>query len=491
MRFAQKTANVNKTTNFEGDLAYQLTPQMQLYSAVCTSILSDKFYTKNDVSTGRIRILVGQVPGHFVEQLAIFAREKMYLRTIPLVLCVELARIGKLHAETVQRVIQRPDEIYELLGYYCLANERSGANKKLNKLSKAIETGIRLVFESGKFDEYQYAKYNRKVDPSLRDALFLTHPKAKDIATSGLFARIAEDKLEIPYTWETQLSEKGNTQEVWQELIDSKKVGYMATLRNLRNILQAKVSNSHLEKVCSYLSNPEAVKNSRQLPFRFLSAYRELKNTPEKNTSFVLENLEQAVKHSVNNIAGFDIDTDVLIACDVSGSMQKPVSPRSAVQNYDIGLILGMILQSKCQSVITGMFGDTWKPIQLPKNQILANTLEYHRREGEVGYSTNGYLILEWLILEKKKMDKIFIFTDNQMWNSRSNDIGKIVKLFEDYKKISPEAKIYLFDLSGYGTTPLDTSRKDVFIISGWSDKIFDCLEALESGKNVLETFGI
>ncbi|MFC3160854.1 TROVE domain-containing protein [Chryseobacterium arachidis] len=41
----------------------------------------------------------------------------------------------------------------------------------------------------------------------------------------------------------------------WEELIFSNKLGYMATLRNLRNILEANVSPEAMNKVCNYLSD--------------------------------------------------------------------------------------------------------------------------------------------------------------------------------------------------------------------------------------------
>ncbi|MNT51452.1 hypothetical protein D3C72_1884170 [compost metagenome] len=45
---------------------------------------------------------------------------------------------------------------------------------------------------------------------------------------------------------------------------------------------------------------------------------------------------------------------------------------------------------------------------------------------------------------------------------------------------------MYLFDLAGYGTTPLKTDSSDVFLIAGWSDKLFDVLAAIEDGQNAL-----
>ena len=82
------------------------------------------------------------------------------------------------------------------------------------------------------------------------------------------------------------------------------------------------------------------------------------------------------------------------------------------------------------------------------------------------------------------------IFTDCQLWDSDRgwNRQDKSMKdSWNEYKKISPNSKLYLFDLSGYGDTPLSTDRGDVYMISGWSDKIFDMMEALENGSTAVK----
>jgi hypothetical protein len=196
--------------------------------------------------------------------------------------------------------------------------------------------------------------------------------------------------------------------------------------------------------------------------------------------------LENAVQVSAGNIAGFDASTRVLIACDVSSSMWEPISERSKIMNYDIGLMLAMLLKSRCENVVSGIFGDTWKIVNLPSSGILSNVDAFYKREGEVGYSTNGHLVIADLIERGIIMDKIMIFTDCQLWNS-NDDTVQLKDVWKQYKKIAPEAKLYLFDLAGYGLTPLDISNKDVYLIAGWSDKIFDMLHAIDNGRNALK----
>lgn len=486
--------------NHEGAAAYAMSPEMELYSSVVTASFNDQFYETGDERMNRLYELIAQVDPVFVAKLAIYAREKMYLRSVPLAMAVLLGfhhSGDALVSTTVRRVVQRADEITELLACYAKINYR-GHTKKLHQLSKQIQKGLAQAFN--KFDEYQFAKYDRKGAVTLRDALFLVHPKAKDEAQQLLFNKIAQRELATPYTWETTLSALGQQTykserakkdafcRTWEMLISTNALGYMATLRNLRNMLAHDVSKAHIKQVCAYLSDEAAVLSSKQLPFRFLAAYRELKSVQHGMTGMLQEALEAALKISVQHLKGFDANTKVVVACDVSGSMQRPVSGRSKILCYDIGLILGMLLQYKSEHVLCGMFGDTWKTISLSGKNILANVDEFYRREGEVGYATNGHKVLENLIKKKYVADKIMFFTDCQLWDSQREALGdnQIGAQWIEYKKIAPRAKLYLFDLGGYGKAPLNIHDKDIYLIGGWSDKVFEVLDALEKGEDAL-----
>jgi len=486
------------TMNHESAIAYSFTPEYELYAAVVTTSLNQAFYESDAARLERVKKLIAKCDPIFVAKLAVYARSEMHLRSIPLVLVVELAKVysgDSMISKMVSQVVQRPDEITELLAYYQMANQRKDV-KKLNRLSKQIQKGLAASFNH--FDEYQFAKYNRAGDVKLKDALFLVHPKAKDDAQQDLFNKIASNTLQTPYTWETEFSRLGQLTfqdpyeksrvfaRKWEELIDSNKLGYMALLRNLRNITEAQVSANHIIKICAYLSNEKAVLNSKQLPFRFLAAYRELKDLPHNNISIILEALEQAVLLSAQNINGFDINTSVVIACDVSGSMQQPISAKSKVLLYDVGLMLGMLMQNRCKNVICGMFGSKWKIINMPKSAVLTNVNHYYSREGEVGYATNGYKVIDDLLKRNVYADKIMLFTDVQMWNSNQTS-DSFLKSWERYKNFNPKAKLYLFDLAGYGNAPINIQKKDVHLIAGWSDKVFDMLHAIDDHKNALE----
>ena len=608
--------------NHEGSVAWRLSPEMELYATVVTTMgTEDKYYENSKERVSRIASLVRQVSPMFVAQLAIYARETMHLRSVPLLLLVELAGChhgDSLVSKAVSRTIQRADEIAELLMCYQWRNGK----KSLAGLSTQLRKGLAVAFN--RFDEYQLAKYDRKDRRvTLRDALILVHPTPQDEVHEVLFHKILHGTLETPYSWETELSTAGqkhqgddekmvdSKREVWTRLVRSRRLGYMATLRNLRNLLKLGVDEETLEMACKYIKNPEAVRRSRQLPFRYLSAYlcfhsterwfssspfwlryheiqrkvamlqeqvekhrqgcfkattRKVKRFPaEKDGSIfhisfiegdleyspkmlhrrirtrklkcysalskrnqhlllteerrlvhlskqanrlkrvversdeekalrqfgtngikVMEALEAAVDCSAENIPGFDENTSVLLACDVSGSMMQTISSKSSVQCYHIGLLLAMLLGKKCKNIVTGIFGSTWHTYDMPSEKVLHNTVDMMSLEGTVGYATNGHKVIDWLINNRRVMDKVMLFTDCQLWNN-TGDGANLKMSWTIYKEIAPQAKLYLFDLAGYGDTPVSMQHNDVFIIAGWSDKVFDILVAIEHGKDAID----
>jgi hypothetical protein len=568
-KFNKTAVDKAVTRNYEGEKSWKLDDELALYTRVCTTFLVDQFYTPNfNDELNRIRTLIKKVNPQFVAQLAVYAREEMYLRSIPLVLAVELAKVhsgDNLVRRMVSRIIQRADELTEIVAYYTSANARhknvkemNGQTKVLYALSKQMARGIADAFY--KFDEYQLKKYSAAdKEIKLRDVLFLTHPKPRNKEEKDLFARVANNELSKANTWETESSDMGQkvaqqakeqdldekerndlkiqaAKEMWEAKVDARGKGqlnYMALMRNLMNFLKYDISLDHIKKVAARLADEKEVARSKQMPFRFVTAYRMLrgieninfnsgnflryhgsaqrerfvnnesiyevqkfdiphnknKNVKNPKISILLEALEEAVKTACKNIPSFDWDTNVLIAADTSGSMQQQISPKSMLQCYDIGLALSMMLQYKCKVVSAGMFGDSFAVLPFPKDQILRNVDEMHQFEGMVGYSTNGYLVIDYAIRAAKEgivFDKIFLFSDNQLWNSR-RDLEHIDGEWKKFKKVAPKAKLYIFDLAGYGTSPIDLKQNDVYMVAGWSDKIFDVLKAIDEGQDALK----
>ena len=161
MKFNLLSKAKTQVANYEGATAYTLSAEMELYTTVVTWSLNDSFYEKNEERLTRLRGLIAKCDPVFVGKLAVYARTKMYMRSVPLVLVTELAKLHSgddLVARVTDGVIGRADEITELLACYELMNQRTGT-KKLNRLSKQLQKGLSIAFN--RFDEYRFAKYNR------------------------------------------------------------------------------------------------------------------------------------------------------------------------------------------------------------------------------------------------------------------------------------------------------------------------------------------
>ncbi|CAG0916772.1 unnamed protein product [Notodromas monacha] len=89
-------------------------------------------------------------------------------------------------------------------------------------------------------------------------------------------------KLPTAETWETQIASKGNKAQTWQDLIDRKKLPFIATLRNIRNLILAGISKEHHAAVIRTLSSEIPVTRSKLPAFRFFTAFNILDELKKK-----------------------------------------------------------------------------------------------------------------------------------------------------------------------------------------------------------------
>lgn len=517
MKFNFLSKGINTTTNYMGAKAYKLSPEMELYTAVVTCMIDDSYYENRVDRLNRIKELIAGCPAQFVAKLAVYARTEMNLRSIPVVLAVELAKTHSgddLVSKTINQIVKRADEIKEVLAYYQISNSRV-ATKKLNRLSKQVQKGLAESFN--RFDEYQFAKYNTASAVKMRDALFLVHPKAKDELQQGVFNRIAQNALNTPYTWETELSEWGKSAfktdaekakslaEKWEELVLSNRLGYMALLRNLRNII-TKSTDTAFEAAMDIITNKQMIKGAKQLPFRYLSAFNEVEKLQQEDGLFeseklkiktALAGLESALITSCSNIPVQEGKTAIL--SDNSGSMfgdyggKSLVSAMSKRNTADIANLFAVLYWNRAKDAYIGLFGDRLIEPELDRNaNVFRNFKNINEAAKQCGGATEKGVFdyMEQLIRKKKMVDRIIVFSDCQVgdgckWFDHAGNRGlNFNLLLEQYKKINPAVKVYSVDLKGYGNAMV---KDNAVLISGWSEKIFNMIEAVEQGNTVVE----
>ncbi len=485
-KFNTSNTNSNEmTTNHEGFTAYKLNDEESLLTMVFTSFYNeDKFYGDNTEELINLaEKLIKKGKAEYVSKLAIFARREMNLRSVSHALCALLAHEdkGKPYARnTIKMVCLRADDITEILSFYIDVYQ----SPIPNSLKKGLADAMNL------FNEYQFGKYkgNDKAI-TFKKVLKTSHPHPKDEKQSQLFYKIINNELEIPYTWETELSTKGNTKEVWEELIASGKVGIMALVRNLNNILNAQVNN--LDKVLETIENETIIKESKMLPFRFFSAYQIIRTNPYC-TSKVLSSLEKAIKTSTNNIQKLKGKT--MIAIDTSASMGIRISRNSMVTCLNIGTLLGSLANYICEDALVMTFSSHLKVQNLPTNNgIISNALAIKTENAGTD------LVLPMLYLIKKKIfvDRIIYISDNEInyeFNHVENLLSKYIpkkydtdcqKLLNEYKlEINPNVIFHGVDLMGYGTKQFQ--GKNVYVFAGWNEQIFNFINLIEQGVDSL-----
>jgi 60 kDa SS-A/Ro ribonucleoprotein len=491
------TRQVTEETTHEGAKSFDLTPEIELYSHAVNSMLQDQYYRSADEALHDIRMLIAKCSPEFVRNLAAYSRREMNLRTISQVLAVEncFQHGGSSARASLPAVCTRADDLKECMGYAMGINQNNaeveGMMKKSRKLPKSLIRGIKDVFESGRFDEYQWAKYNKKSNPSFVDCLRLCHPRDE----KGLFKKILDDTLQTPKTWETQLSAAGSNLEdkrkSWVDMVESGKLGYMAMLRNLRNICQADVPFTTIEKICSTLVSGAA--KSKQFPFRFYSAYLELLNAEimEKNRMPLLAALESAVLSSVKMFPSFN--DGVYITVDTSGSMQHPISDRSSLNYYDPGFVLASLLSATTPNCTLSLFADRCDVIRGLHKDVLAQAVNLRKQIGRLGYGTNGASALDFLLESGLTPKDVLFFTDMQMWPEPHSSGGwyrdaGLTTRWSAYRKTRPDARLWMFDMAGYGRAPMQIDPSDnVILVAGWSEKVFEAADRIMKGKDMVQ----
>lgn len=372
---------VNTRKTHEGITAHPINLEQELRRSVMANMLwESEFYENGEDNTKRIAELVPKVKAERVANIAIDARSKMKLRHVPLLIVREMARSSIQHrllvADTLEEIIQRPDELTEFLAIYW-------KDDKDQPLSAQVKKGLARAFS--KFSEYSLAKYDRNGAVKLRDVLFLSHAKPKDTAQVDLFRRLVNKQLETPDTWEVELSAgKGEDKKAsWTRLLREDRLGSLALLRNLRNMTEAGVDRDLL------FSAVQNMKTDRVLPFRFIAAAR--------YASWLEPQLETAMFSCLKDAEKLSGHTVLLVDC--SPSMDSALSDKSQMTREDAANGLAILLREICEDVSVFAFSSECKLVAPRRGFALRDAIHQ-------AVPSNGTLL-------KHAMDRVHIETSN------------------------------------------------------------------------------
>lgn len=479
-KFRTKSLGATKTTNKEGAEAYSESPELELVSLLLTSFVSDKFYETAGEQLTRLSGLVSSISDKmFVGQAAVYARNEFGMRSITHALIGEL--IKQVKGEkwlkyAIAKTVRRPDDLLEMFGYYGNAYGKPFPN--------SLKKGARLALAN--FDAYQLAKYRgAKSSVKMIDVFNLVHPKPTK-EQKALFENLMKGELKSTDTWESKLTQAGkdvqeievpetkeqklaeNKAEAWGELIKSKKLGYFALLRNLRNILEQ--APEVLDDALALLVDKPSIKKSLVLPFRFATAAAEIEKVSGTGVRKTIKAINEALEISMDNVP--ELPGKTLVALDESGSMSgKPI---------EIGSLFAAILY-KANDADLLTFSDVARFRNFNPGDATLSIAERLQKDFK-NSGTNFNSIFDTI---KEKYDRIIILSDMQAWMSGGWDDSNPKTAFRMYKnQTGANPHIYSFDLNGYGT--LQFPEAQVYCIAGFSEKILEVMKYLEKDRKAL-----
>ena len=379
----------------EGAPATRINAEQMLRRTVLSCLLwEDQFYESGKSIADRIMECADKVSTTVLMNLAVEARSRFNLRHAPLMLLIAMCKKGGAGiAQAICDTIQRPDEMMELLAIYWKDGKRP--------LPKQMQKGLALAF--CKFNEYSLAKYNRDTAIKLRDVMFMCHPKPRDEAQAELFKRVAENTLATPDTWEVALSGGADKKETFTRLIQEGKLGYLALLRNLRNMEYAGVDR----KLVSDAIIAKRGGAERVLPFRYVAAARAC---PSMEPA-----LDKALCDTISKLPKLPGRTVVLV--DVSGSMFTTLSVKSDLRRSDAAACLASMINADDLRIIT--FSENH--VEVPPRRGMAGVDAILRSQ----MHSSTYLGRAVEYANSLPHDRLIVISDEQTSDRVTNPVAK------------------------------------------------------------------
>lgn len=414
-------------------------------------------------------------------------------------------------------VIFRPDDMSEIIsGFVALNGEYKTTTVTTStsttttvdvsgtKLTNAMKKGFRNALET--MDSYSLLKYKSK----LIDAINLVHPRPsvsqakvkyndEDVFTLDAIMRgysVSANTWEVNQGKAGQIVAKavkeGKVDESeaktilkeakadnWKELLEDGKLGILAALRNLRNILTNSPEATTVNKLCALISNPKFIREGKIMPYQLDLAndimLSEFSSPYSRQVSMALaKGYELSIPNLREMLPGQNV-----VFLDQSGSMNwgnniRLPNGKTGQQNaaQKAALVAATIAIATNSDVIA--FGSTAKYVQYNPNLDVFSLAKQLCQTNMGGTS----LARAWELANKSgnKYDRVFILSDNEC--NQGSSYGR----YMDYVKKQGSPYVYSVDLSGYGTNCIAGDKVRYYYGYGYS--MFDDIASSEFNAN-------
>jgi len=514
-----RAATATKITTAEGGTGFVREPKAELYVTAVSTLVENTTYETGDERTTRLVDLVRQVTKEdpeWVLRFITWLRAEANMRSVAVLVACEFvkarldAKLSGMNRQAIKAACLRADEPGEVIAYWQghfgrnlpkpvkrglsdaareLFTERAALRYDGN--DKAIRLGdvVELVHPESKGPVqsalYGYLldrRHGRRPTPdAVWDALpaivarrdlnamtvadrhaFARRVMAGDVEAEKLFSLALAGQWEWGKSWLGQDSED----ETFERLTDAEQwelfvpygLGFMAMLRNLRNFDKAGISEEMVTLVKGRLIDKDEVVKSRQLPLRFLSAY---KATGGNHWDLALS---MALEYSLANVP--ELPGRTLVLVDQSGSMFHRVSERSEVEWSDQAALFGTALALRGEDVTLVQFGTSSAQVPLDRTKTV---LQHMDKFGPLGGTQTMDAVRRWF----SGHDRIVIVTDEQSHYDRSGaTLGTLVP---------DEVPVYTWNLAGYRVAHGEAAPNRV-TFAGLTDGAFALIPLLERG---------
>lgn len=474
------------TVNEAGGLAYRRDPRAALALYAATGCLNNTFYSDAEAQLQQVLAFTAQVEPRFIARTAVYARQVAHMKDMPaLLLAVLSLRDPEAFAQAFPRVV---DNARQLRSFVQIMRSGQVGRRSLGSLPKRL---VREWIQQAPVATLVRAAIGQQ--PSLGDLIRMVHPKPVDAERKALYAWIvgrAYDEAQLPPLVQAYEAFKRDPRGLPPDLpfqyfstlsLDAAQWSALAaasswqTLRmNLNTFARNGVFDdpSMVRQIAGRLSDPQQVRRSRVLPYQLLMAYAAGEGLPQP----ILEALQDAMEIATASAPA--LPGRVVVAVDVSGSMQSPVTgyrrgASSKVRCVDVAaLIAACVVRGQPQATVLP-FDTEVRPVRVnPRDSVM--TLA--RQLAINGGGTSVSAPLCWLNVQQAQVDLVVMVSDNESWRDTGtrNQTATMLQ-WEALKRRCPQARLVCIDLQPVASSQT-VQREDVLHIGGFSDAVFDLL---------------